>query len=83
MAAVPNSGSKNTEKNIVKYEPREREREREERDHYLLLRLLLHVQIDFIKKDGPFIILFHTAAKQPEGKKVKEREREIDNSEIE
>ena len=70
MAAVPNSGSKNTEKNIVKYEPRERER-----DHYLLLRLLLHVQIDFIKKDGPFIILFHTAAKQPEGKKVKERER--------
>ena len=29
MAAVPNSGSKNTEKNIVKYEPRERERERE------------------------------------------------------
>ena len=47
-----------------------------ERDHYLLLRLLLHVQIDFIKKDGPFIILFHTAAKQPEGKKVKERERD-------
>ena len=78
MAAVPNSGSKNTVKNIVKYEPRERERER--RDHYLLLRLLLllllHVQIDFIKKDGPFIILFHTAAKQPEGKKVKERERD-------
>ena len=32
MAAVPNSGSKNTEKNIVKYEPRERERERERRE---------------------------------------------------
>ena len=32
MAAVPNSGSKNTEKNIVKYEPRERERERGERE---------------------------------------------------